>query len=152
MRKASIKFRNVKLRPLGLRGLFNGKDLTGWKEIPERESVYSVTAEGWLNVKDGPGRSADRIDLGRFRSAIGVHFQREHLNSGIFFRAMPGQFWSGYESQIRNQWHENDRTQPVDFGTGGIYNRQPARRVVSTDHEWFTKTIVGSWTPHGGLD
>ena len=64
------------------------------------------------------------------------------LNSGVFFRALPGQFWSGYEAQIHNQWEGDDRTKPVDYGTGGIYNRQPARRVVSSDHEWFSKTIV----------
>jgi len=27
----------------------------------------------------------------------------------------------------------------VDFGTGGVYNRQPARRVVSSDREWMTE-------------
>ncbi len=55
---------------------------------------------------------------------------------------MPGQFWSGYESQIRNQWRGDDRSRPVDYGTGGIYNLQPARRVVSSDNQWFTKTII----------
>jgi uncharacterized protein with LGFP repeats len=32
----------------------------------------------------------------------------------------------------------------VDFGTGGIYNRQPARKVVSRDREWFTKTVIAA--------
>jgi uncharacterized protein with LGFP repeats len=32
----------------------------------------------------------------------------------------------------------------VDFGTGGIYGFQPARKVVASDHEWFTKTIVAN--------
>jgi len=30
----------------------------------------------------------------------------------------------------------------VDFGTGGVYGLQPARKVVPSDREWFTKTIV----------
>lgn len=137
-----IRFRNFKLRPLGLRGLFNGKDLTGWKEIPERESVFSVTPEGWLNVKNGPGDLQTVSTWGDFVLQLEIVSNGEHVDSGIFFRAIPGLFWSGYESQIRNQWQENDRSLPVDFGTGGIYNRQPARRVVPTDHEWFTKTIV----------
>jgi len=50
-----IEFRNVKLRPLGTQSLFNGKDLTGWKTFPDLASVFSVTDEGWLNVKDGRG-------------------------------------------------------------------------------------------------
>ena len=66
----------------------------------------------------------------------------KQLNSGVFFRAIPGQFWSGYESQIRNQWEGDDRTKPVDYGTGGVYNQQKTRKVVSSDGEWFTKTIV----------
>jgi hypothetical protein len=137
-----VRFRNLKLRPLGLRSLFNGKDLTGWTEIPDRKSVFSVTPEGWLNVKDGPGDLQTVATWGDFVLQMEILSNGRHLNSGIFFRAIPGQFWSGYESQIRNQWHDDDRTRPVDFGTGGIYNRQPARRVVSNDHEWFAKTII----------
>ena len=52
-----------------------------------------------------------------------------------------------YESQINNVFKDGDRTKPADFGTGGIYRRQPARRVVADDHEWFTKTIVADG-PH----
>jgi hypothetical protein len=137
-----IKFRNVKLRPLGLNSIFNGKDLTGWKEIPGRRSVYSVTPEGYLNVKNGNGDIQSETAYGDFVFQLDIISNGTHLNSGVFFRGDPGQFWSGYESQIRNQWQGDDRTKPVDFGTGGIYNRQPARKVVPNDREWFTKTIV----------
>lgn len=140
--EGEVRFRNVKLQPLGLKSLFNGKDLTGWKEIPDRKSVYSVTPEGWLNVKNGNGDLQTTEQFGDFIFQLDIISNGTHLNSGVFFRAQPGQFWSGYESQIRNQWQGDDRTKPVDFGTGGIYNRQPARRVISSDREWFTKTIV----------
>lgn len=137
-----VRFRNLKLRPLGLKSIFNGKDLAGWKEIPGRKSVFSVTPEGWLNVKNGNGDLQSGGAYGDFVFQLDIISNGAHLNSGIFFRAMKDQFWSGYESQIRNQWQGDDRTKPVDFGTGGIYNHQPARRVVSSDREWFTKTIV----------
>ncbi len=140
--KGIVKFRNVQLRPLGLRPIFNGKDLTGWKEIPGRKSVYTVTPEGWLNVKNGNGDLQTEAEYGDFVFQLDIISNGTHLNSGVFFRAIRGQFWSGYESQIRNQWESEDRTKPVDYGTGGIYNRQSARRVVSSDREWFTKTIV----------
>ncbi len=140
--QGTVKFRNLKLRPLGLKPIFNGKDLTGWREIPDRKSVYSVTPEGYLNVKNGNGDLQTEAAYGDFIFQLDIISNGQHLNSGVFFRAQAGQFWSGYESQIRNQWQGDDRTKPVDFGTGGIYNRQPARRVISTDHEWFTKTIV----------
>ncbi len=68
----------------------------------------------------------------------------DHLNSGVFFRGPKGVWWKGYESQIRNQFGRGDRTRPVDFGTGGNYGNQAARKVVSSDHEWFTKTIVAN--------
>jgi len=137
-----VKFRNVKLQPLGLKSIFNGKDLSGWKEIPGRKSVYSVKPEGWLNVKNGNGDLQSEGEYGDFVFQLDIISNGQHLNSGVFFRATKGQFWSGYESQIRNQWEGEDRTKPVDFGTGGIYNRQPARRVVSSDYEWFAKTII----------
>jgi hypothetical protein len=145
--EGDVRFRNLKLKPLGLKSIYNAKDLTGWQAIPARKSVYSVTAEGWLNVKDGNGDLQSEGEYGDFVFQLDIISNGTHLNSGVFFRAVRGQFWSGYESQIRNQWQGDDRTQPVDFGTGGIYNRQPARRVVSTDREWFTQTIIAQG-PH----
>lgn len=139
-----VKFRNIKLRPLGLHSLFNGRDLQGWSVVPNHKSEYSVTREGWLNVKNGDGDLQTDAQFGDFVVQLEVISNGEHLNSGVFFRAIPGRFWQGYESQIRNQWEGDDRTKPVDFGTGGIYRRQPARRVVSNDREWFSKTIVAT--------
>jgi hypothetical protein len=140
--RGEVRFRNVKLKPLGLKSIFNGQDLTGWKEIPGRKSVYSVTPEGYLNVKNGNGDLQSEGVYGDFVFQLDIYSNGDHLNSGVFFRAEAGQFWSGYESQIRNQWEADNRAKPVDFGTGGIYGRQPARRVISSDREWFTKTIV----------
>ena len=142
--KGQVKFRDIKLRPLGLKSIFNGKDLSGWTVLPDHKSVFSVTPEGWLNVKNGNGDLQSAGRYGDFVFQLDIISNGTHLNSGIFFRAMPGQFWSGYESQIRNQWEGEDRTKPVDYGTGGVYNRQPARRVVSSDREWFTKTIIAT--------
>jgi len=49
--------------------------------------------------------------------------------------------WNGYESQIHNGFKGGDRSQPTDCGSGGIFRRQNARRVVANDREWFSKTI-----------
>ena len=67
-----------------------------------------------------------------------------HLNSGIFFRCIPDQYQNGYEAQIQNGFKDDDRTKPTDFGTGAIYRRVPARKVVSNDNEWFTMTVVAT--------
>jgi len=139
-----LRLRNLKLRPFNLARFFNGKDLTGWKVFSgdRYKSKFTVTPEGWINVKNGPG------DLQTEKTFADFIFQGEcisngnHLNSGIFFRCLPNQYQMGYEMQIRNEWKGDDRKQPVDFGTGAIYRRQPSRKVVSTDREWFTMTLV----------
>ncbi|MGB2824269.1 MAG: DUF1080 domain-containing protein, partial [Phycisphaerae bacterium] len=137
-----VEFRNVYLKPLATKPIFNGKDLSGWRVVPGHKSLYSVTAGGELNVKNGNGDIQTEGQWADFCLQLDVISNGKQLNSGVFFRGIPGQFWAGYESQIRNQWEGDDRTKPVDYGTGGLYNHQPARRVVSSDHEWFSKTIV----------
>jgi hypothetical protein len=142
----SLILRNIKLKPLNLQPLFNGKDLAGWNRFTADEkrakSRFTVTPEGWLNVKDGPGDLQTEKHFADFIFQGDCVSHGKHLNSGIFFRSLPGQYQQGYEMQIRNEWRDNDRTKPVDFGTGAIYRRQAARKVVSTDGEWFTMTLI----------
>lgn len=144
--KEPVLFRNIRFQPRGLKSVFNGKDLTGWMSPEGNKSVFSVTKEGWLNVKNGRGDLQTIEQWGDFVLQIEVLSNGEHLNSGIFFRAEPGKFQQGYEDQIRNQWEGENRMKPVDYGTGAVYNRQPVRKVVSTDHEWFTMTLIAHGT------
>jgi hypothetical protein len=140
-----VLVRAAKLRPGGTTSLFNGKDLTGWTvnaADPKRAaSKFEVTKDGELAVKNGPG------DLKTDKAFANFVFQAEcksngkWLNSGVFFRCVPDQYQNGYEAQIQNGYL-GDRTKPIDFGTGAIYRRVPARKVVSNDHEWFTLTVL----------
>jgi hypothetical protein len=139
---ARLLLRNVKYRPMSAKSIFNGKDLKDWKEIPGKKSKFTVTKEGWLNIKDGPGDLQTEGQWDDLILQLEVFSNGKHLNSGVFFRCLPGEFWSGYEAQIRNQWQGDDRTKPVDYGTGGLYNLQPARKVVPNDKEWFTMTVL----------
>ncbi len=141
---SGVVFRSIKLRPTNLKPIFDGKDLTGWKEVHTNRtrSKFSVTPQGWLNIANGPGDLQTDGQWADFVLQLDCISNGDHLNSGVFFRCIPGQFWSGYEAQIRNQWQGDDRTRAVDYGTGGIYNRQPARKVVSSDREWFTMTVA----------
>ena len=149
--KGVVQFRNIRFRPTGLKTVFNGKDLTGWIAPEGNKSVFSVTKEGWLNLKGGRGDLQTIEQWGDFVLQIDVYTNGDHLNSGVFFRAEQGKFEQGYEDQIRNQWEGGDRTKPVDYGTGAVYNRMPVRKVVSSDREWFTMTLIahgthiGSW-------
>lgn len=140
---ATVEVKDVRLRPLQLAPIFNGENLDGWNIIPGRASKFTVI-DGALNIQDGNGQIETDALYKNFLLQMEIISNGEHLNSGVFFRGPKNVFWKGYESQVRNQWMGDDRTKPVDFGTGGIYGVQPARKVVSTDHEWFNKTIVAN--------
>ncbi len=136
-----IEVQSIKLKPVQLKSLFNGVDLTGWNIIPGHKSVFSVV-DGALNIKDGNGQIETADVYKDFLLQLDIFVNGKALNSGVFFRGPKGVFWKGYESQLKNAWLSNDRTRPVDFGTGGIYGVQESRKVVTNDQEWFTKTIV----------
>ncbi|REK15844.1 MAG: DUF1080 domain-containing protein [Planctomycetota bacterium] len=136
-----VEFRNIKLKPLSLESIFNGKDLAGWKEFPGKKSKFSVTPEGEINVKNGNGQLEYQTPVADFVLQLEIISNGQFLNSGIFFRNIPGEFWQGYESQIQNGYL-GSRTVPIDYGTGAFYRRQKARKVVPDDFQWFHKTLV----------
>jgi hypothetical protein len=159
----TLFIRNVKLRPLGLEPSFNGKDLSGWKEHPGKKSKFMVK-DGTINVKDGPGDLQTEGQWADFILQAECFSNGKHLNSGIFFRCRPGEYQQGYEAQIHNGWlSEPTREYPIetydpdtskllktekvksaamDYGTGAIYRRMPARHAVAKDGEWFTMTVA----------
>lgn len=144
-----IAFRNIKLKPLGLKPLFNGRDLMGWKlvEAPKPQETPEWTMrDGVLHVEKGPGGLESEQLYKDFVVQIEVRTNPkeagQHPNSGVFVRGTPGVFWSGYESQVQNGYKNGDRSQPEDCGTGAIYRNQPARRVMANDGEFFTMTTV----------
>ncbi len=153
----AIAFRNIRLRPLRLNNLLNGRDLSGWKTDQARESEFSVTADGALRVQNGKGQIESKATYGDFVLQLECLVNGRELNSGVFFRSIPGEFWMGYESQIHNgtvrsstvhnSTGGSDPNLPSNCGTGGIFRRQDARRVMARDFEWFHKTIVAEG-PH----
>ncbi len=137
----SLSVQNVKLRPIALKPIFNGENLDGWNIIPDKASVFSVVDQA-INIKNGNGQIETAGLYKDFVLQLDIISNGEKLNSGVFFRGPVGVFWKGYESQVRNDWKGDDRSAPNDFGTGGNYGNQETRKVVSTDGEWFQKTIV----------
>jgi len=137
-----VEFRNVKLKPLGTQSIFNGKDLAGWKTEGAMQSVFSVNKEGDLHVKNGKGQLETDKSYGNFILQLEGFVNGKGLNSGIFFRCIPGDVMMGYECQIHNAFKNHDRAQPADCGTGGIFRRQNARMVLPDDYEWFYQTII----------
>ncbi|HIA18703.1 MAG TPA: DUF1080 domain-containing protein [Planctomycetaceae bacterium] len=142
LNEGQVAFRDIKLKPLKLDPLFNGKDLQGWKTYPDMASKFTVTDEGWLNVQDGRGQLETERMLGDFVLQLECITHAKDLNSGIFFRCIPGDVMMGYECQIHNGVENQDATRPKDCGTGGFFRRQDARRVVAKDLQWFHQTLI----------
>jgi hypothetical protein len=147
LNEGKVEFRNIKLRPTGLNSAFNGKDLTGWTEYPEMASKFTVSADGTLDVRDGKGQLETKQSYGNFVLQLQCMTKAKHLNSGIFFRCIPGDVMMGYECQIHNGFKNGDRRQPMDCGTGGIFRRQNARIVAADDLIWFHQTLIADG-PH----
>ncbi len=141
-----LRVGRVSAMPATKEKLFTGKSLDGWKVNavdPKRmASKWEVTKDGELSVKNGPGDLVTEKEFDNFVLQFECKTLGKALNSGVFFRCIPGQYQNGYEAQIQNAFKDNDRTKPADFGTGAIYRRVPARKVVSNDNEWFTMTVA----------
>lgn len=148
---------------IALESLFNGKDLAGWKIFPGKKSEFAVI-DGAINIKDGPGDLQTEKQFGDFLLQMECISHGKHLNSGVFFRCRPNEYQNGYEAQVRNEFTDKPTQKylleeydpatnkllgkkeamftAVDFGTGAIYRRQPARKEMSKDGEWFTMTVA----------
>jgi hypothetical protein len=146
-REGAVSFRNLRLKPAGLQPLLNGRDLDGWNKDRAEKCQFQLTDKGELHLSNGPGQIETVRDYANFVLQLECKVNGSGLNSGVFLRTLHQGRWAGYESQIQNGFKDGDRAKPKDFGTGAIYRRQPARRVVPDDNKWFTKTIVADG-PH----
>lgn len=136
-----IAFRAIQLTPLGLQPLISDNNLSQWKQYEEFEGRFTLDADGTLQVRGGPGQLETREQFADFILQLECRTNAVGLNSGIFFRCIPGDRLMGYESQIHNGFLR-DRAHPVDAGTGAIFRRCPARWVVGDDLAWVHKTII----------
>lgn len=141
--KGPVAFRNIKLRPRGQKKLKFDKELTGWKVFPGKQAEYSTTDKGELQVKNGPGMlEYTAQEFGDFVLSFEVRTMAPNLNSGVFFRQIPGEFTQGYECQVHNGIKDGDPAQPLDCGTGGFYRRSNARFVNGRDLHWTRITLM----------
>ena len=143
-----VSFRALAIRPLGLKTVFDGKSLDGWKRLQRTKPGETPLTkwdleEGVLHAVGGPeAMELVGSNYGDLVLQVTVKTRRTHANGGVFFRAIPGDFMNGYEAQIHNRTIENVPGGPLHVGTGGIDDRQVNRRLVSRDGEPFTMTIV----------
>jgi hypothetical protein len=142
-----IEFRRVAVRPLGTEPIFSGNDLAGWRVVPGSKSEFQVE-DGTIRVKGGLGFLETEQTWDDFILQAEAITLSEGVNSGIFFRGLPGEEGesiNGYELQVQNAQSPSDSQRYPGDRTGGIFRRADARnKVVSKDREWLRLTLVAS--------
>lgn len=139
----AVAFRDIRIRPIGLQGLI-GSDLSNWNQYPDMPGKFEITEDGLLKVTDGRGQLESKESYDDFVLLAEAKTMSDNLNSGIFFRCIPGETMNGYECQISNQLKDSNPLTPADCGTGGIFRRIDARIVAADDRQWFTMMLVAA--------
>jgi Domain of Unknown Function (DUF1080)/FHA domain len=159
-----VQFRNVKLKPLISKSLFNGTDLSGWKAVgppppkkpgmfkkmvggggKAKEAQWSV-AGGAIHGQNGIGQLETTAMYDDFVLQLAIRTSAstkgDHVKGAVLFRGDAGQLASGYDIPVMNDYRDGSRSKPYADSTGGIKGLQPARKVVSDDNQFFTETIA----------
>ena len=140
-----VAVRKLVIRPLELKSVFNGKNFSGWKVLdhPRRRAKVKWIVDGsGIRAVGGPGALELQQRYGDLVLQIDVRTIAPLANGGVFFRCIPGDFMNGYEAQVFNACYDADPGKPARYSTGGIDDRQLARRLVSRDDKTFTMTVI----------
>lgn len=143
-RFGKVEFRKVNLKPLAMRSLFNSMTLAEWNPVPGSKAEFTVDQDA-IRVKGGLGFLESEGTYRNFLFQTQVQTLVPETNSGFFFRTEKGTEKApsnGYEAQIHNGFVGKDRNVPSNAGSGAIFRRVDARRVVANDLEWYTMTLV----------
>ncbi len=136
-----VAFRDLRLKPLGLKSLLDA-ELSVWKKYPDMPGEFTTTDDGWLHVKGGKTQLESQSSYDDFVLLAEYKMDDAKMNSGIFFRCIPGDVMMGYECQISNEMVDNNPLAPADCGSGGIFRRQDARIVAGQPGSWATVVLV----------
>jgi len=125
-------------RPEGtMTPLFDGKTLNGWTI---RGNAQAVVEEGTIKLTNGSGSLESSGKYADF--VLQLEYKTDKVvNSGVFFRCIPGQVMNGYECQILNNPPDSDYRSYIGTDTGGLFRRQIGRNVGARDGEWNYLTI-----------
>ncbi|MCL2005084.1 MAG: DUF1080 domain-containing protein [Planctomycetaceae bacterium] len=133
------------VRPEGMTPLFDGETLNGWTV---RGTADASVVDGVIRLTNGNGSLESDGKYGDFVLQLEyytpVRPPGQGVNSGVFFRCIPGETMNGYECQILNSPSQRDFNNSMGgiSATGGIHNRQTARNVGPKDGEWNYLTIA----------
>ncbi|MDR1485217.1 MAG: DUF1080 domain-containing protein [Planctomycetaceae bacterium] len=133
----SGQFRNIKIQPQGMKPIFDGKTLNGWTVKPKANANVE---NGTIRLTGGSGSIESKEQYGNF--VLQLEYKTDKpVNSGVFFRCIPGELMNGYECQIFNNPPKEDYKKFIGTDTGGIFRRQVGRNVNPQDGKWNYLTI-----------
>ncbi len=138
-----VEFKDIKIRPLDLKPMLDA-ELSQWKKYPEMPGSFTVNDDGDLHVRGGKTQLETKQSYGDFFLLAQYKIDDPEMNSGIFFRCIPGAEMMGYECQINNGFKDGNRLTPLDCGTGGIFRRQDARVIAGENAAWSTVLLHAS--------
>ena len=127
--------------------IFDGETLAGWTL---RGAAEAAVVDGVIRLTNGSGSLESEGKYGDFVLQLEyftpVRPEGKGINSGVFFRCIPGETMNGYECQILNNAGENDYRSFIGTDTGGIFRRQVGRNVAPKDGEWNYLTLAARGT------
>jgi hypothetical protein len=138
-REGKIEFREIMIRPLADEVLAGKMD--SFKPAVNVRADFDPA--GALTISGGRGHVESVFTFGDGVVQFSAETLAEHVNSGVFFRCIPGEDMNGYECQLHHGYSES-RLKPVDSGSGAIFRRQAARAVLSDEGKIAHITIVAS--------
>lgn len=115
-----------------------------WKAATE--PCESVWEDGVLTLTGGSGMVESVHEYGDFilRLEYFTEPMEPGINSGVFFRCIPGEKMNGYECQILNKASDEDYEKFIGTDTGGLFRRQVGRNVAPQDGQWNYLTIAAN--------
>lgn len=133
----SGQYRDIKFLPKDMKPLLDGKTLRGWKINPKAEAIVE---NGALRLTGGSGSLESEGVYADFLLQLEYRTDKP-VNSGVFFRCIPGEIMNGYECQIFNNPPGADYKKFIGTETGGLFRRQVGRNVGPQDGQWNHLTI-----------
>jgi hypothetical protein len=163
-KSAGAQFRNIKLKPLISKALFNGTDLSGWKAVgppapkkegkikkmmggggKPKEAQWSVAA-GAVHGQGGVGQLETTALYDDFVLQIllrvNSHNKSDHPRTAVFFRGDAGQLSTGYAMSVLNEYRSGNRSQALPESTGALKGLQTPRKVFGDDNQYVAATIA----------
>jgi len=139
---SNFSISHMLIQPHDMTPLFDGETLSGWNII---DNIEVAIVDGAIHLTGGAGSLEHEKLFGDFVLQLEYNTpvrEGSGVNSGVFFRSIPGERMNGYECQILNNPPDDDFERFLGALTGGIFRQQNARNVGARDGEWNHLTIA----------